>query len=105
MVQSLESIEDMLDVLEQNKENLTVIDFWAEWCGPCKRFKPEFEKLSEKYPTVTFVTINVDDVPDVKDEFEISSLPTFDLVKNGQRVHRIMGTDKPGLDQAIRQWF
>lgn len=105
MVEPIESMEDLFDLLDQNKDTLVVIDYWADWCGPCKKFKPEFDKISRNYSTVLFCTINIDDVPEVKEEFEISSIPTFDLIKNGQRVHRVAGAQRAELEQAIREMF
>lgn len=61
---------------------LIVVDFWAEWCGPCKMLAPVFEKLSEEMTDVKFCKVNVDENPELCDEFKVSSIPTLLFIKN-----------------------
>jgi len=68
------------------------LDFWADWCGPCKMLGPTFERLAEKYgEQVTFAKINVDDLPDVANKFAIRSIPTLVLLQGGNVVERLVG--------------
>jgi thioredoxin 1 len=68
------------------------LDFWAEWCGPCKMLGPTFERLAEKYgEQVTFAKINVDELPDIANKFAIRSIPTLILLKNGSVVEKLVG--------------
>ncbi len=68
------------------------LDFWAEWCGPCKMLGPTFERLAEKYcAQVTFAKINVDELPDIANKFAIRSIPTLILLKNGNVVEKLVG--------------
>lgn len=68
------------------------VDFWAEWCGPCKALGPTFERLAEKYgEQVTFAKVNVDDLPEVANQFGIRSIPTLVLLQGGQVVERLVG--------------
>ena len=61
-----------------------LLDFWAEWCGPCKMLGPTFERLAEKFgEQVTFAKINVDEMPDVANKFAIRSIPTLVLLQQG----------------------
>lgn len=64
-----------------------VIDFWAEWCGPCRRFAPVFEELSKEFPDVSFCKCNTDENPDIAQEFFIFSIPTTLYIKDGKAVH------------------
>ncbi|HJJ31823.1 MAG TPA: thioredoxin [Methanocorpusculum sp.] len=64
-----------------------VVDFWAEWCGPCQRFAPVFEELSAGYPDVQFCKCNTDENPGIAQEFCIYSIPTVLFIKKGKVVH------------------
>lgn len=77
----------VMDVTKDNfkqvvQENQTVIvDFWAVWCGPCKRFAPIFEAVAEKHPDVKFIKINTDEEPEIAASFEVQSIPTLAVIK------------------------
>ena len=70
---------------------ITVIDFWADWCGPCKMMAPVFEELSKELPKIKFAKLNVDDQGELAQEFGVMSIPTFIVFKNGKEVGRIIG--------------
>lgn len=62
-----------------------VVDFWAEWCGPCKAFAPTFEDVAQKYTDkVKFVKLNVDQNPSAPQKFGVRGIPTMILFKDGQ---------------------
>jgi thioredoxin 1 len=68
------------------------LDFWAEWCGPCKMLTPTFERLAAKYgEQVTFAKINVDELPDLANQFAVRSIPTLVLLQEGNVVERLVG--------------
>ena len=73
------------------KEGVAVIDFWAEWCGPCKASMPAYEKASEENPEISFVKANVDEARDLAGEYGIRSIPTFIYFENGKEVKRKTG--------------
>jgi thioredoxin 1 len=68
------------------------VDFWAEWCGPCKMLGPTFDRLADQYSEkVTFAKVNVDEMPDVANKFAIRSIPTLVLLQNGNVLERLVG--------------
>jgi thioredoxin 1 len=69
-------------VLESDK--VTIVDFWAPWCGPCKMFGPVFERVSEDVTDVQFVKVNVDEVGEVAQKYQVMSIPTILLIKGGE---------------------
>ena len=78
------------EVLESDK--LSVIDFWAEWCGPCRAIGPVIEELSKEYDgKVKFGKVNVDNNPQLSINYGITSIPAILFVKNGQVVDKLVG--------------
>jgi thioredoxin 1 len=68
------------------------LDFWADWCGPCKMLGPTFERLAEKFgDQVTFAKVNVDELPDIANKFAIRSIPTLILLQGGNVVEKMVG--------------
>ena len=64
-----------------NNNDVVIIDFWAEWCGPCKTFAPVFEAVSEKYPDVVFGKVDTEDQTELASQFGIRSIPTLMVVR------------------------
>lgn len=85
--------------------NLILIDFWAEWCRPCKIFSPILDEISEEYG-IWVGKINVDDNPIKSVEYEVASIPTVILFKNGKPVKRIIGAKpKHSLVKELKEWL
>lgn len=89
-------------VLKSDKP--VVVDFWADWCGPCKMLGPILDSLSEERSDVKFVGVNADDAEDLIMKFGISNIPCLILFKDGEEVDRSIGfVMKSKLEEFISQ--
>ncbi len=89
-------------VLKSDKP--VVVDFWADWCGPCKMLGPILDSLSEERSDVKFVGVNADDAEDLVIKFGISNIPCLILFKDGEEVDRSIGfVMKSKLEEFISQ--
>ena len=80
------------DVLQVQGETLILVDFWAEWCGPCRKIAPVLEEIAgEMNGKVTIAKLNIDENPKVTRDYRIMSIPTLTLFKGGEPVQSILG--------------
>ena len=88
------------EVLES--ERPVLVDFWAPWCGPCRIVAPHLEELAGEREDLRIVKLNVDDNPQTAATYNVMSIPTLLLFKNGQVAHQIIGAlPKSRLVQEI----
>ena len=100
-VQTFTDVNFEADVINAGK--LVLVDFWAEWCGPCKRLAPTVDALAADYlGKVTVGKLNVDDNPNTASKFQIRGIPALLLFKGGQVVESVVGlAPKEDLKRAI----
>jgi len=81
------------------------VDFWASWCGPCKTMEPAVERLAEKYSDrIVFGKINVDEEMDLSSRYQVLSIPTFMLFRNGQPTDAVIGAvGEVALEQFVKR--
>jgi thioredoxin 1 len=90
--------ENFKDTVSQG---VSLLDFWAPWCGPCKMQLPIVEELSsELQGTATIAKVNVDEEPELASQFGVMSIPTLILFKDGQPVDKLVGLQSKAALQA-----
>ena len=90
MTTSVNSETFTSEVLEQTK--LVLVDFWAEWCGPCKQIAPTLEEIAEKYSeNLSVCKVDVDSNRELALQFNVRSIPSLMIFKNGEMVDSLIG--------------
>jgi len=112
--QNLNNILDKTPVMELTSENfnqeitnndLLLVDFWAEWCGPCKSMHPIFTRMAKKYKRVRFARVNVDNSQDIAMKYGVQSIPTFIMFKNGEIANTMVGAvGEPGIHMICKKF-
>ena len=79
----------------------SVIDFYAKWCGPCKKIAPEFETIARLTPNVAFYKMDIDSLSEIADLYQVSNLPSFIAFENGAIFDFVVGSDVDKLKKLI----
>eukprot|EP01113_Clastostelium_recurvatum_P045138 TRINITY_DN7714_c0_g1_i2.p1 TRINITY_DN7714_c0_g1~~TRINITY_DN7714_c0_g1_i2.p1 ORF type:complete len:753 (+),score=213.96 TRINITY_DN7714_c0_g1_i2:43-2301(+) len=104
-VRALTSEGDLDRELLAAKSRLVVVDFMAQWCGPCKKLAPFVDQLALDYPNVVFLKVDVDQLPGTAARCEIKAMPTFRLYIGNDVVEKFTGADPQLLERQVRNWY
>lgn len=103
-VQHISSAEMFDRLVSESEGKLIVVDFSASWCMPCKLIAPVFEEMSSadgEFAGVIFMKIDVDEVPELAERFQVQAMPTFLFIKANEEVDRFSGASVEKLKQTI----
>lgn len=92
MAKTVKVSDDVFDEKVLGADKPVLVDFWAEWCGPCRMIAPTLDKLAEKYAgKLVIVKVNVDEHQDIAQKYNVRGIPTLALFKNGNVVSTHVG--------------
>jgi thioredoxin 1 len=105
MVLEIETESEFVQRVAQH-QGCALVDFYAQWCGPCKKFTPTFNRLSEEWKHVNFYKVDVDvqELENVVKQENIECMPTFVLYVDGEEVERCSGIDENKLVRILNQY-
>ena len=87
-----------------NENEIVFIDFWAEWCAPCKQFAKVYEKVADQFPIVKFAKVNIEEQQELADLFEIRSIPHLMVFKEGIVIYSDAGSmPESTLKELVQQ--
>jgi len=101
MVKVCKTHDELKQELTDAGDKLVVIDFFAEWCGPCKVIAPIIGEMATANPNVVFLKVDVDENEDSAAEYGISAMPTFIFIKKGAKVDDMMGANAEKLKAIV----
>jgi len=83
---------------------VSVVDFYATWCGPCRVIAPKVVEFSKQYPNANYLKVDVDELADLAQEYGIRAMPTFMIFKDGEKVDELIGANPVKLEEKIKQF-
>ncbi|EEB12117.1 thioredoxin-2, putative [Pediculus humanus corporis] len=97
--------KDLSVKIQEAGNKLVVIDFYAVWCGPCKQIAPKIEELELQYTNVVFLKVDIDENEEIAADYDISAMPTFVFIKNGNKLDSFTGANITKLQSTVDKYL
>jgi len=108
MTKYIQTIKDYNSILLNNPKKLIIVDFFATWCGPCKKIAPTIEKLVKMYTkTCIFIKIDIENITlePIVTAYNVNAFPTFVFIKNSSIIGSMTGADSTKLEFTIKKYI
>lgn len=97
----IKSERELKKIVDSNNGRLIVLDYYADWCGPCKALGPKISEFAKMYPHVIFLKVNVDSFPGFAERSNVTSMPTVAFYKSGRKLCEVIGVSIPKIRKAL----
>ncbi|KAL8604750.1 hypothetical protein ACOMHN_017709 [Nucella lapillus] len=105
VVKLVNTMVEFNGILAGAGDKAVIVDFYADWCGPCKVIGPKLEAISEEddfKTTVIFLKVNVDENEEVAEKYEITAMPTFIMIREGEKAGECVGANEGKLRELVK---
>lgn len=100
----IDSDETFEPAVDKAQGQLVFVDFFAHWCGPCRRVAPIFDKWSTMFQDVTFLKVNIDECPGTASQYQVKGIPHFIFIKDGIQIDHLVGADVVQLETKLNNY-
>ncbi|WAR61806.1 hypothetical protein PtB15_12B498 [Puccinia triticina] len=100
----INNLDQLNKLISLHKNTIIVIDFHAQWCGPCHAIADFYSSLANSNKSLTFTKCDVDQAADVAKNYQVTAMPTFIFLKAGVKVDQVRGVDRAGLEKLVKKY-
>lgn len=101
-IKEIKTKADFDQALQDAGGKAVLVDFFAVWCGPCRAIAPFLAECAKKYENVIVLKVDVDQVSEVAEAYDVTAMPTFMLFKNGKKADSVTGANRGALDKLFK---
>ncbi|KAH9445621.1 hypothetical protein Pst134EA_022571 [Puccinia striiformis f. sp. tritici] len=100
----INNLDQLNKLISQHKNTIIVIDFHAQWCGPCHAIADFYSSLANSNKSLTFTKCDVDQAADVAKHYQVTAMPTFMFLKTGVKIDQVRGADRANLEKLVKKY-